>query len=68
MADFDTLIELITTTISPNSWDEVGGAGAIEPFPINLSLVISQTQEVHEQIADLLEDGVLHLGRVPAGP
>jgi len=55
MADFETLIELITTTISPNSWDEVGGAGAIEPFPINLSLVISQTQEVHEQIADLLD-------------
>ena len=55
MADFDTLIELITTTIAPDSWDEVGGAGAIEPFPINLSLVISQTQEVHEQIADLLD-------------
>src|SRR5262245_12733533 len=25
MADFDTLIELITTTISPQTWDEVGG-------------------------------------------
>jgi general secretion pathway protein D len=55
MADFDTLIELITSTIAPDSWDEVGGAGAIEPFPINLSLVISQTQDVHEQIADLLD-------------
>ena len=55
MADFDTLIELITSTIAPDSWDEVGGAGAIEPFPVNLSLVISQTQEVHEQIADLLD-------------
>ncbi len=55
MADFDTLIELITSTIAPDTWDEVGGAGAIEPFPINLSLVISQTQEVHEQIADLLD-------------
>ena len=55
MADFDTLIELITSTIAPDTWDEVGGAGAIEPFPVNLSLVISQTQEVHEQIADLLD-------------
>ncbi|MHB8969733.1 MAG: type II secretion system protein GspD [Pirellulaceae bacterium] len=55
MADFDTLIDLVTSTIAPDSWDEVGGAGAIEPFPVNLSLVISQTQEVHEQIADLLE-------------
>jgi hypothetical protein len=33
IADFDTLIELITSTIAPDSWDEVGGAGAIEPFP-----------------------------------
>ncbi len=33
LADFDTLIELITTTIAPDSWDDVGGAGAIEPFP-----------------------------------
>lgn len=55
MADFDTLIELITSTIAPSTWDDVGGAGAIEPFPVNLSLVISQTQEVHEQIADLLD-------------
>ncbi|MDA1051586.1 MAG: general secretion pathway protein GspD [Planctomycetota bacterium] len=55
LADFDTLIELITSTIKPDTWDEVGGPGAIEPFPTNLSLVISQTQDVHEQIADLLE-------------
>ncbi|MDP6448173.1 MAG: DUF1598 domain-containing protein, partial [Pirellulaceae bacterium] len=33
MADFDTLIELITSTISPESWEDVGGAGAIEEFP-----------------------------------
>ena len=54
-ADFDSLIELITTTIAPQSWDEVGGAGAIQPFATNLSLVISNTEEVHEQIVDLLE-------------
>jgi len=54
-ADFDTLIDLIVTTIAPDSWDEVGGPGSISPFPTNLSLVISQTQDVHEQIVDLLE-------------
>jgi len=53
--DFDSLIELITTTIEPDSWDEVGGAGSIAPFETNLSLVVSQTQDVHEQIVDLLE-------------
>ncbi len=52
--DFDTLTDLITSTIHPTSWDEVGGPGTIQEFPTNLSLVISQTQEVHEQIRDLL--------------
>ncbi|HEX4147672.1 MAG TPA: hypothetical protein VHY20_01735, partial [Pirellulales bacterium] len=55
LADFDSLIELITGTIAPTTWSEVGGAGAIKQFATNLSLVISQTQEVHEEIADLLE-------------
>jgi general secretion pathway protein D len=56
MADFDSLIELITSTIEHDSWQENGtGEGEIQPFPTNLSLVISQTQRVHEQIADLLE-------------
>jgi general secretion pathway protein D len=55
MADFDSLIELITSTVAPTTWDEVGGPGSIAPFATNLSLVVSQTQEVHDQIADLLE-------------
>ena len=54
-ADFDALIDLITTTIAPESWTDVGGPGAIREFEANLSLVVSQTQDVHEQIADLLE-------------
>lgn len=53
-ADFDSLIELITSTVSPSSWDQNGGAGSIAPFNTNLTLVVSQTQEIHEQIADLL--------------
>jgi len=54
-ADFQSLIELIQNTIAPDSWQATGGPGAIAPFFTNLSLVISQTQEVHEEIADLLE-------------
>ncbi|MCA9188774.1 MAG: hypothetical protein R3E01_32340 [Pirellulaceae bacterium] len=53
-ADFDTLIDLIVTTIDPTTWDEVGGAGSIAQFDTNLSLVVSQTQDVHEKILDLL--------------
>lgn len=54
-ADFDSLIELITTTVKPQTWDEVGGPGTVSEFRNNLSLVISQTQDVHEEIVDLLE-------------
>ncbi len=55
-ADFDSLIDLIVSTVEFDSWMENGtGEGEIRPFPTNLSLVISQTQRVHEQIADLLE-------------
>jgi general secretion pathway protein D len=54
-ADFDTLINLIKSTIEPLSWDDQGGSGTIQPFPGNLSLVVSATQQVHEEIRDLLE-------------
>jgi general secretion pathway protein D len=54
-ADFDAVMDLIRTTVQPNTWDEVGGPGTMSKFETNLSLVISQTQEVHEEIVDLLE-------------
>jgi general secretion pathway protein D len=54
-ADFQSLIDLIQNTVAPQTWNTVGGQGAIQPFATNLSLVVSQTQEVHEEIADLLE-------------
>ncbi len=54
--DFRSLISLITGTVEPTSWDGVGGPGKIEPFESRSSLVITQTQPVHEQIADLLDE------------
>lgn len=33
MADFDSLINLITATLSPESWEALGGPGAIDSFP-----------------------------------
>jgi len=53
--NFQPLIDLIQSTVAADSWDAVGGPGAIRPFDTNLSLVVSQTQEVHDEIADLLE-------------
>jgi hypothetical protein len=31
--DFDSLMELIQSTIAPTTWSDVGGAGAMKPFP-----------------------------------
>jgi uncharacterized protein YfaS (alpha-2-macroglobulin family)/TolA-binding protein len=53
--DFDSLIGTITSTVLPTTWDEVGGPGSIAPHEDSRSLVVSQTQEVHERIASVLE-------------
>jgi general secretion pathway protein D len=56
LADYDSLIDLITATVAPDTWEETtGGPGTIEAFDANLSLVIRQTEEVHEEIVDLLQ-------------
>ncbi|MFN9237114.1 MAG: hypothetical protein ACK6D4_21025 [Planctomyces sp.] len=53
-ADFSGLVNLITTTVEPGTWDVDGGQGTIGQEENTLSLVIRQTSAVHEQIADLL--------------
>ena len=47
------LIELISETIEPDSWQDNGGPGIVAFNESSLSLVVRQTQEVHEQIVDL---------------
>lgn len=55
-ADFQPLIDLIQNTIAPDEWSDTGqGDGTIRPFVPNLSLIVSQTQEVQDQIQDLLK-------------
>jgi type II secretory pathway component GspD/PulD (secretin)/tetratricopeptide (TPR) repeat protein len=51
----DMLIKLITNTVKPQTWAEVGGSGTIDYMPIGMALVINQTPDVQEQVADLLE-------------
>ncbi len=50
--NFFNLVKVITSSIAPDSWDEVGGPGSIAPFGSNL--VVGQTTEVHESIETLL--------------
>jgi len=50
----DNLIHLITSSIEPNSWNAMGDSGSIEYFGPTMSLVVNQTVDIQEQIADLL--------------
>jgi hypothetical protein len=56
--DYGNLIEILTSNIKPVSWDGVGGAGSVGEYDAGnvQALVISQTEEVHEEIANLLRD------------
>ncbi len=82
-ADHDSLISLLTATIQPESWEEVGGPGSVGPMSLSGKevLAIRQTEEAHDEIADMLarmrgmvepRDGeelpVRERGETPPGP
>jgi hypothetical protein len=50
------LISLITSTIQPDSWDELGGPGTYTYVKDTGCLVIRQTWSVHRQILRLLRN------------
>jgi len=50
----DQLIKLITNTVEPRSWSDMGGPGTIDYHPLTMGLVINQTPDIQEQIVDLL--------------
>ncbi len=52
--DYDSVIDTLTQTVFPTTWEDVGGPGAIEAYPPCFGLVISQTEEVHQEIENLL--------------
>jgi hypothetical protein len=52
-ADFKPLINLLTTTIQPHSWEAASGPGTIKTSPATYGLIINQTQAIHDEIADL---------------
>jgi type II secretory pathway component GspD/PulD (secretin) len=51
----DLLIKLITMTIKPETWSDMGGPGTIEYYPLGMALVINQTPDIQEQVAELLQ-------------
>jgi hypothetical protein len=48
-----SLVELIENAIAPDTWDVAGGRGTCRPKN-NQILVVSQTQEVHDKLLELL--------------
>jgi hypothetical protein len=50
--DADSLIDLITTTVAAETWNDVGGPGAISDY--KGLLTVSQTQQVHDKVERLL--------------
>ena len=54
--DYTELLDLIkkTTALPKPGWCVDGGVGTVEPFSDSQVLVVSQTDEVHEQIEALL--------------
>ncbi len=48
------LIQLLKSSVDPNSWNDSAGPGTIDYFPLGMTLIINQTPDIQEQIADLL--------------
>jgi hypothetical protein len=53
-ADFESLMTKIQERCSPETWEGTGGPGRISPFPLNLSLIVSANDLVHQEIEELL--------------
>jgi hypothetical protein len=56
--DPEALVQLITSTVSPDSWDGMGGNGTVQLIPTGSAslVVVWQDYRVHRQIAILLSD------------
>ncbi len=52
-SDYESLLDVITATVSPESWEDLGGSGSLAPH--KGLLLISQTDEVQIQVAALLD-------------
>ncbi|PQO29968.1 hypothetical protein [Blastopirellula marina] len=56
LPDYKGLIDLLTTTIEPDTWEDLGGAGSIAPFQRRADcLAIAQTQSAHRKLRQGLE-------------
>jgi general secretion pathway protein D len=72
----EQLMNLVVSTVAPKSWNQAGGQGTMQYFPLGHSLVVNQTPAVHEEIEDILKalrrlqdvENVLEVRIVQASP
>jgi hypothetical protein len=50
----DWLLRSLTRDVAPKTWEDAGGCGTAQYFPLGLCLVVHQTEEVHAQVASFL--------------
>ncbi len=62
------LMNMITNTVQPDSWDDNGGPGSMQPFTKGGLLIISQKRDVHAEIRELLANMRLELAKVKLPP
>jgi hypothetical protein len=53
-AEFDPLVDLLTSTLEPDSWQDVGGPASVNGHDNSRTLVVSQRRDVHLKIAGTL--------------
>ncbi|MGE0759657.1 MAG: DUF1598 domain-containing protein, partial [Pirellulaceae bacterium] len=63
LADFDTLIELIKTTVAPDSWDDAGGVGAAEAFPTGVLVDTAGTLRRGALTSPVTDESLLRVRR-----
>ena len=52
----EDVMRVICRTVSPETWEEAGGRGVVDYFPLTKSLVVLQSAEVHDEIDLLLNE------------
>jgi hypothetical protein len=62
----ERLIELVQSTIEPDSWNDLGGPGTIRSFPGGDSIFVRQHQSIHHRIELLLTSMGRLMGQSPS--
>jgi hypothetical protein len=52
----EALIQVLTNSVEPRSWQAMGGSGTIDYFAVGRCLVVVQSDEIHAQLRTLLDE------------